>query len=215
MGLCHEKSQALLCISYHEPFQASVLVFSSIKWWDVGLPQQGLCEKSTNQRTWKHFLSCKVLCKCYRISSSCLYFCGSYLTPPSSVAKSPSTLALLFFRRVGPALQVGLGWESGVRSNRVWIHFLAPLDMIHWTLGWDSISVRFETARIYLIRSWLTSYSWTFLPGTMPDTMQGMLWCQSIEMKHFCEQKRASSMCQRQAVEWNTKATWVFWRPVC
>lgn len=119
------------------------------------------------------------------------------------------------FSEGGPCSPGGLGWESGVRSNRVWIHFLAPLDMIHWTLGWDSISVRFETARIYLIRSWLTSYSWTFLPGTMPDTMQGMLWCQSIEMKHFCEQKRASSMCQRQAVEWNTKATWVFWRPVC
>lgn len=67
----------------------------------------------------------------------------------------------------------GLDRESGVRSNRVWIHFLAPLDIIHWTSGWDSFSFIFEIARIYLIRSRLTSYSWTFLPGTIPDTHAG------------------------------------------
>ena len=115
MGLCHEKRQALLCISYQELFHASVLVFSSIKWWDVELPQRGRYENSTNQRTWKLFLNWKVFCKCYHITSSSLYFCCSSLTPPSSGAKAPSTLALLFFQRVGSALQVAwigrVGWE--------------------------------------------------------------------------------------------------------
>lgn len=119
------RAKLFLCISYHELFHGSVLVFSAIKWWDLGLPQQGHYENSTNQRTWKHFLNWKVFCKCYCSSSSSLHFCCSSLTPPNSVAKAPSTLALLFFQRVGSAFQVAwigrVGWEGTECEFTSWL----------------------------------------------------------------------------------------------
>lgn len=100
------------------------------------------------------------------------------------------------------------GWRSGggkeQRMNSL-LPLLASCDIIHQALGWDSVSFTLEKARMYLLGSWLTFYSWapTLLKGTMADLHTwGLLWrlCRN-KAALFCDEQRPPVRCQRETEE--------------